>query len=224
MKAVIVAAYNPETRAIENHGKVLRYFSEPSRGARLSREDYPVIIGGKTARTLLDHNSGLIPERTNIVVSSTLREWFKPQRNLRNLPPEGLNDKTAAGYFAREHNMAPLGVVVVPTIERALAYVEGTNGEKGISEKVFIAGGTSRYGETMSLADRLEITEVHKPITGDKFFPEIDPRIWYRLYGETKADKIVDEKTGEETLEMYTFVTYIKRSALSNPSTWDKQD
>lgn len=175
MKTVIVAAYNPEDRTIENHGKILKYFTEDDRGFRNSRENHPVIMGGKTFRTLLRGHGGPVPERTNIVVSPRLKEWFKPVEGLPRLTSDA-----SADYFARVYNMAPFGVVVRTTIETALEYAET------ISDKVFIAGGTSRYGETMSLADRLEITEVPNLAPGDKKFPVISPIEWQEIYRELK--------------------------------------
>jgi dihydrofolate reductase len=50
--------------------------------------------------------------------------------------------------------------------------------QEKIREQYFIIGGQSVYEQTISLADRLEITEVHKNYEGNSYFPEIDPNIW----------------------------------------------
>jgi len=40
-------------------------------------------------------------------------------------------------------------------------------------EEVFICGGGSLYQETISRADRIYLTEIHRVYEGDTFFPEI---------------------------------------------------
>jgi len=45
-------------------------------------------------------------------------------------------------------------------------------------EKVFICGGASVYAEALPLANRIELTVIHKQYEGDAFFPEIDPAQW----------------------------------------------
>jgi len=45
-------------------------------------------------------------------------------------------------------------------------------------EKVFICGGASIYAEALGLADRIELTVIHRQYEGDAFFPEIDPSGW----------------------------------------------
>jgi len=63
--------------------------------------------------------------------------------------------------------------------------------------EAFIIGGQSIYQQTMSLADKLEITEVHQAYSGDAFFPEIDRRIW--------------QEAMRENHEKYSFVTYLRK-------------
>ncbi|MBT3866085.1 hypothetical protein HOF78_03215 [Candidatus Woesearchaeota archaeon] len=188
MKTTIVAAYDPISRTIADGGEILVYFTKPERGFRKSREYHPVILGGKAFRRLLRDHGGPIPERTNIVISSTLQEWSP------NLPLP-LKKNRNPHWFATKYNAAPLGVVIRPTIEEALKYA-GT-----VSEEAIIAGGTSRYEETMARANRLEITEVHDtPVEGKKKFPEINPIEWRKKYMERQNG--------------YSFVTYIRVASL----------
>jgi dihydrofolate reductase len=44
--------------------------------------------------------------------------------------------------------------------------------------KIFICGGAAIYREALPLANRIELTLIHRPYEGDAFFPEIDPAIW----------------------------------------------
>jgi len=45
-------------------------------------------------------------------------------------------------------------------------------------EKVFICGGSSVYAEALGLANRIELTVMHRQYEGDAFFPEIDTAQW----------------------------------------------
>jgi len=79
------------------------------------------------------------------------------------------------------------GVIVYHSIEDAL--------KKGIGEgDCYVAGGAQIYEQTIKLADKLEITEVHKEIIGDSFFPQIDKSKWKEILRENYGD--------------YSFVTY----------------
>jgi dihydrofolate reductase len=61
-------------------------------------------------------------------------------------------------------------------------------------EKVFICGGASVYAEALPLANRIELTLIHKQYEGDVFFPEIDPSGW--------------EITGTEDFDGFSFISY----------------
>lgn len=76
------------------------------------------------------------------------------------------------------------GIFVAHTLEEALAQC---------TEKTYIIGGQQIYEQAMPLADKLEITHVHKIVEGDAFFPQITNN-W-------KEIKKIDKKE-------YSFVTY----------------
>ncbi len=183
MKKVIVAAYDPNSRVIENHGKINRYFSEDKRGFRDSRSYHPVIMGGKTFRLLMENSGTQIPGRPNIIVSDHMEEWYQPHEELEECL--SLND------WSTKRLVAPLGIAVCRTIEEALEVAEK------ISDKVFIAGGQTFYDIMMPHADRLEITEIHRPIQGDRVFPDINPDEWQEVYRELKNG--------------HSFVTYVRK-------------
>lgn len=44
--------------------------------------------------------------------------------------------------------------------------------------EVWVIGGGEIYRETLSKADRIELTRVHATVDGDAFFPEIDDSHW----------------------------------------------
>jgi len=63
-------------------------------------------------------------------------------------------------------------------------------------EKVFICGGAAVYAEAMGIANKIELTVIHKQYEGDAFFPEIDKAIW--------------EKTNTEDFDEFSFISYSK--------------
>lgn len=48
----------------------------------------------------------------------------------------------------------------------------------GFDDEIFIFGGAEIYRQTLDLADRLEITEVHGEPDGDTYFPDVDWTWW----------------------------------------------
>jgi len=81
------------------------------------------------------------------------------------------------------------GAAVFPSLREAVQHCEGY-------EKVFICGGASVYAEALGLANRIELTVIHKQYEGDAFFPEIDPSGW----------KI----TNTEGFDGFSFISYSK--------------
>jgi len=63
-------------------------------------------------------------------------------------------------------------------------------------EKIFIIGGEMIYKQALELADKIELTVVHKQYDGDAFFPEIDTNRW--------------QQTNIEDFDTFSFLTYTK--------------
>lgn len=63
----------------------------------------------------------------------------------------------------------------------------------------YIIGGQSVYEETLkrSLIKKMEITEVHREVEGDTYFPELDWKMW--------------DEINRENHEGYSFVTYERK-------------
>ncbi|MEO5928109.1 MAG: dihydrofolate reductase [Patescibacteria group bacterium] len=59
---------------------------------------------------------------------------------------------------------------------------------------VMVIGGAEIYTQSIGRAQTLQITEVHRDVEGDTFFPKIDPAIW--------------KETFREDHDEYSFVTY----------------
>lgn len=45
-------------------------------------------------------------------------------------------------------------------------------------DEIFIAGGAAVYAQSLPLADRLYLSQVHAEVEGDTFFPPFDPDNW----------------------------------------------
>ena len=84
---------------------------------------------------------------------------------------------------------AATGAKVFPSLKDAV-------GHCAEYEKIFICGGASVYAGALPLADRIELTVIHKQYEGDAFFPEIDPAQW----------KIANTEDFDE----FSFISYSK--------------
>jgi len=79
------------------------------------------------------------------------------------------------------------GITIVHSFEEAVERCKG--------KKAFVIGGQSVYEAAMRVADRVEITRVHKNIEGDSFFPDMPG--WVE---STRQDR-----------DGYSFITYVKQ-------------
>ena len=92
------------------------------------------------------------------------------------------------------------GITVLHSLESVLAYAE----KKGL-EKVFILGGGEIYRQSMNIADKLIITEVHAEFDGDTYFPEIDTEMWKEISRE-------EHKSDEKNNYDFAFVEYVRKN------------
>lgn len=89
------------------------------------------------------------------------------------------------------------GVVVAGSVEAALALAAGLARAGG--RQVFVVGGGQVYRQAMPYADRLLLSRVHAPVTGDTFFPPVDPAVW--------------TETSRQPMEGFDLVTYERAGA-----------
>jgi dihydrofolate reductase len=86
--------------------------------------------------------------------------------------PKPLPNRTHIVITRQDNYKVPDGVIVVNTMDDAL---DAARNDK----QPFIIGGGEIYKQSMSLADKIEITRVHQSFDdADTFFPVIDPTIW----------------------------------------------
>jgi dihydrofolate reductase len=69
--------------------------------------------------------------------------------------------------------------------------------EKTGKDKVFVIGGASIYGQSLEIADKMIITEIHEEHDGDTYFPEWNEDNWEEV-----------ERNDREEL---SFVTYERK-------------
>lgn len=65
------------------------------------------------------------------------------------------------------------GVTITHSIEAALRMARN----RGETE-AFVGGGAEVYSETVDLADRIYLTQVHAKVDSDAYFPELDMGCW----------------------------------------------
>ena len=115
---------------------------------------------------------------------------FRPLRNRLNI------------VVTNQRGYPHEGIYIASSINETLSHLKTEVPIAGIDYgAAFVIGGESIYRQTISLADRLEITRIHKRFDGDAFFPQIDENIW------NKANTL---ESSDEGLE-YSFVTYTRR-------------
>jgi hypothetical protein len=100
----------------------------------------------------------------------------------------------------RDPDWSADGVMTAPGVAQALALAGRLAGDGA----VMVVGGGEIYAQTIGLADRLELTHVHRVVDGDTRFPAIDPEVW--------------ERVDDEPHDGYTFAGY-RRRAVSDLST-----
>lgn len=100
-----------------------------------------------------------------------------------------LPNRTSLVLTSRTDLETPQGVVVCHSMDAALEIA------KELDKEVFIAGGQRVFGGAIHLADRLELTEIHKYYPGDTFFPVSELVYW--------------KETHREKYDGFDFVTYV---------------
>ena len=85
------------------------------------------------------------------------------------------------------------GCLVAGSVQAALALAQ----ERGETE-VFVIGGAEIYAQTLDVADRVYLTQVHAEVDADTFFPELKHDSWT----ETQS---AFQPAGEKNQYAFTF-------------------
>ena len=97
-------------------------------------------------------------------------------------------------------NYTAPGCRVVHSLAQAIEIAGGA--------EVFVIGGAEIYRQTLAIADRLVITEVHADVPGDVAFPAFSTSDWREIARE-RHDR------DERHLHDFSFVTYERRTTDS---------
>ncbi len=112
---------------------------------------------------------------------------------------------------SRDPAFAAPGVLIAPNLDAALAAARGEALRRN-ADAIFVAGGADIYAQSLPIATRLAITEVHKRVDGDTHFPAIDRDVWREVARGEHAPAADDEVS-------FAFVSYERASkAAKRPS------
>lgn len=141
-----------EDGTIGDGGSIPWHHPEDLRHFRRTTMGAPVIMGRRTYEAIVDRLGHALDGRTNVVLTGQ-----KPSAILK---PEQVPDEETAVHVAGD-------------LEEAVSLAASTGAPAG-----YVVGGASVYEQTMSIVDRLVITEVPGEFDGDARFPPIDPDRW----------------------------------------------
>ena len=91
------------------------------------------------------------------------------------------------------------GVVVVDSVETALAEARAVCTLDDEADEIFVVGGATVYAQFLPLADRLVLTELDATYDGDTRFPDWDDEAWI--------------ERSREDHDAFSFVEYVRTSA-----------
>ncbi|MCC6691154.1 MAG: dihydrofolate reductase [Bacteroidia bacterium] len=85
-----------------------------------------------------------------------------------------------------QSNYSAPGAIVVHSITEAIE-----TARKKLETEVFIIGGAEIYKQTINIADRIYLTEVHENFDGDAFFPIVEKTKWKEV---SRVNMPIDDK------------------------------
>ncbi len=112
--------------------------------------------------------------------------------------PKPLPNRTHIVITRQKNYKVPEGVIIANSLEEAIV-------KSKADKQPFIIGGGEIYKQSMSIANKLELTRVHHSFEdADTFFPEVDSSVWEEI-SNTFHDK-------DENHEFaFSFITYERR-------------
>jgi dihydrofolate reductase len=112
---------------------------------------------------------------------------FKPLPNRPNL------------IVTRQENYMAEGAVIFNSIDEALTYARMAN-----EKEAFIIGGGEIYRQSLSLADKIYLTEIEGAFEGQTTFPKFEKEIWSEVSRE-------HHQIDERHKYAFDFVVYLKK-------------
>ncbi|MDY6779066.1 MAG: dihydrofolate reductase [Halobacteria archaeon] len=168
IRKVIIVAMTDEG-VIGKDGEIPWHYPEDMEHFRETTWGYPVLMGRVTYESLPDDYRPL-PGRKNIVL--TTDEGYEADETVDSLD-ENQNDED---------------VVENTSVDFVNSFEEAWEVASEASEKVFVAGGSAVYEQTIDGADRMVVTEVHESYDGDAAFPEYDGSEWREVRRDDRGE------------------------------------
>ncbi|QIO04960.1 dihydrofolate reductase [Acinetobacter shaoyimingii] len=103
--------------------------------------------------------------------------------------------------ITRDSNWAFDGTKIAHSIEDALSQAVADVKDSEKPQSIFIIGGGEIFKQTLSIADRLELTHVELDVQGDAHYPAIPAE-----FRKVASEQHIDDKTGIA----FEFATYQK--------------
>lgn len=125
------------------------------------------------------------------------------RRTWDSLPRRPLPGRTNVVVTRQAGWAADGDAVVASSLGQALAVAAQAPG----GDLVWVIGGGEIYGAALTVADRLEVTEIDLVVDGDAFAPEIDPARWHEAQ-HGHGDWVTPADPGAPR---YRFRTYVRR-------------
>lgn len=88
--------------------------------------------------------------------------------------------------ISRDESYTAQGIDTVTSVEKALALVDGTDGNTA-AEEIMVIGGGAIYAHCLPKADRLYVTHINATIDGDTQFPDYVSDNWKKVSNELRA-------------------------------------
>jgi dihydrofolate reductase len=105
--------------------------------------------------------------------------------------------------ITRDETFRAAGAVVTTSFAEARAVARADALRRSVAE-IAVIGGADIYAQSMDIADRLEITEVHVAPAGDTHFPPVDTGKWQEIARTLHP-------AGPDDSAAFSYVTYRRR-------------
>ena len=124
------------------------------------------------------------------------------RKTFMSFPRRPLSGRTNI-VITRDETFRAEGAVVVRSFVAALSVAQADALRRSVAE-IAVLGGAEIYAQSMDIADRLEITEVHAEPKGDTRFPSIDTGTWQEVAR-------LRNPSGPDDSVAFSYVTYRRR-------------
>jgi dihydrofolate reductase len=105
--------------------------------------------------------------------------------------------------ITRDETFRAAGAVVTTSFAEARVVARADALRRSVAE-IAVIGGADIYAQSMDIADRLEITEVHVAPAGDTHFPPVDTGKWQEIARTLNP-------AGPDDSAAFSYVTYRRR-------------